>query len=101
MPFPSTGNDIELLTLVGADKWVHFVMYFTLFYTWTLENRRIKQKVGLFIMLGVGFGGLVEIIQFFGPYNRSAEWADFFADVSGILFGFFILSRRSLINSNN
>lgn len=99
IPFPSTGSNFEFLTLLGIDKWVHFIMYFTLFYTWSLENRRVEQKVRLFIALGICFGALVEMIQFIGPYHRGAEWADFFADLSGILFGFFILNQKSVLKT--
>ncbi|MEI8101543.1 MAG: hypothetical protein WCH09_08320, partial [Bacteroidota bacterium] len=44
-------------------------------------------------LLGVFIGGGIEIIQLYFTNYRSAEWGDFFADVSGLFVANFIATE--------
>ena len=94
VPFPSNGSNFHLTSKLGLDKWFHFLMYYSLFVIWAKENKRLSERVLLFIILSVTLGALVEVLQGIGPFGRSAELADFFADLSGILFGYFVSNQR-------
>lgn len=93
----NVGNE-KFFVFIGFDKWVHFILYFTLFNVWSKENQRVQEKLQLFVYLAIFFGGFVEICQALGPFNRTAEWSDFFADLSGILFGVFRLNQRQFLS---
>jgi VanZ family protein len=54
----------------------------------------------LFLIIGVLIGGGIELLQLYLTNYRSAEWGDFFADVSGLFVANFAatqyLKNRSL-----
>jgi hypothetical protein len=54
----------------------------------------------LFLIIGILIGGGIELLQFYLTNSRSAEWGDFFADVSGLFVANFAatkyLKNRSL-----
>jgi VanZ family protein len=60
----------------GWDKSNHLLAFATL--TW-LGWRAFPQRGWLVVLGLIGFGGLIEILQWFTP-DRSAEWADLAAD---------------------
>ena len=69
----------------GTDKTHHLIAYFFLAFPSGLRN---PNKRVLLIYLFIIFGGLIEMIQ---PYvNRHDDWLDFFANITGVVFGFFI-----------
>lgn len=71
-------------TLLGYDKVIHFLMFgaWSFFYG---IIRFLKENYTLFPVFITGslFGLAIEILQYFLPTNRSAEFFDFLADVSG------------------
>ena len=83
----------------GQDKIVHFFLY--MFLTMAICRDFFRQSVAFSsrkmyiwaIALPILYGGLIEILQenFFPP--RTAEWGDWFADILGVLAGYF-LSRK-------
>jgi VanZ family protein len=44
-------------------------------------------------------GAGIEFLQRIAPFHRSAELADFFADISGVLFGYFVTVQKRLRKS--
>ena len=83
----------------GMDKVIHFILYFLLalaicrdFYRQFTPFASWKMYIWA-IILPVLYGGIIEILQenFFPP--RTAEWGDWFADIAGVLCGYF-LSRK-------
>ena len=82
--------------LPGTDKIHHLVAYFFLALP---SGLRKPSKWVLFICLFIIFGGVIEMIQ---PYvNRYGEWLDFFANTTGVIFGFFvgIILNKKLLTS--
>lgn len=82
---------ISLPTFVGADKWVHGLMYAVLgaIACWDSIRMEIKGwRLGLIsIVLPIVYGGVIEVIQeqWFAP--RSGEWMDWGADCIGVIIG--------------
>lgn len=82
----------------GYDKAIHFIM----FGTWTFFFgivRFLKGKYNLLPIFAAAalFGLLIEILQYLLPVNRTAEFLDFAADVSGTgmaLLVLYILSKK-------
>ncbi len=76
-PFPSNTSNFHLTSKLGLDKWFHFLMYYSLFVIWAQENKRLSERVLLFIILSVTLGALVEVLQGIGPFGRSGSWRIF------------------------
>ncbi len=68
---------------LGWDKLNHLLAFACMTVTARLAFGRIW---GTLIVALLAYGGLIEILQSFVP-NRSAEWADWFADGLGITLG--------------
>lgn len=43
------------------------------------------------LVLGIGAGALIEILQYLMPLNRTAEWGDLFADTVGSILAVLVL----------
>lgn len=94
VPF-STFKGVPSFTL--EDKFVHLLMYFGLtciliFDYYRHKNR--KSQIYLIVICFVSpilFGGLLEIIQGLFCYTRSAEWLDWFSDITGVVLGWYFM----------
>jgi VanZ family protein len=86
-------SGLERFGWLGIDKWVHFGLYFMLCFAWSFENSNFRNSMTLFLLIGVLIGGGIELLQFYLTNNRSAEWGDFFADVSGLFVANFIATK--------
>jgi VanZ family protein len=71
----------ELTTL--NDKGQHIAIFALFAVLWRLDGIR-PLPVGL---IGVLFGGLIEILQYTLPINRSGDWIDLAADSLGVGLG--------------
>jgi VanZ family protein len=74
------------------DKIVHVGMYYLLaiFFLYALENSRPKldfRLASIVFLVGIVYGGLLEILQYLMHAGRSADWIDFMADCLGSLSG--------------
>ena len=82
---------ISLPTFVGADKWVHALMYAILGGILCWESISMKMSGWrlylITIVLPMLYGGAIEVIQeqWFAP--RSGEWMDWGADCVGVIIG--------------
>lgn len=82
------------LDVNNPDKFSHLFAYFV----WTLcltsdlwrEGFSFNRRIIWAIVFPVVFGGVIELLQayFFPP--RAGEWLDWYADFSGVLFGFVV-----------
>ena len=88
------GGQTPNVGIEGLDKIIHFIMYFTLI--WFLIQANIKQVVILklkdsAILVGlitaVAYGILMEIIQGVALDDRSFEWFDILANLTGTISG--------------
>lgn len=100
---PDVGFDF----FVPADKVVHFLMYFGLAgvasfnYIYDKKGKIIILRLVLFaILVPILYGGAIEIIQDKYIPERSGDWGDFWADISGALASipFSLWFRRYLLN---
>lgn len=80
----------------GFDKWVHAGLYFILFLIWSTESKQFHKSVVYFVLTATVVGAGIEFLQRILPFHRSAELADFFADISGVLFGYFVVAQNRL-----
>ncbi|MGL4806862.1 MAG: VanZ family protein [Bacteroidales bacterium] len=86
--------DTSIPTIPNIDKVAHFLFY--LFISTVSYFAIYKREIAIWklytgvLIFPIIFGGLIEILQkyFFPP--RSAEWADFVADILGSLAGYWL-----------
>jgi len=75
------------------DKIVHFLMYFTLAFTFMFEyyihHHKTISKVSKILILPLFYSGLMEILQLSITSYRGADWLDMLANGSGILMAYF------------
>jgi VanZ family protein len=74
-------NGIEV-PVANSDKALHFLAFYTLAFLLDFAFPRSRFGILKIIML-IGYGSLIEIVQSFLPY-RSAELADLVTDIIGI-----------------
>jgi len=95
---PSTFKGVP--TFENEDKVVHLFLYvvLTCLLIFDFRHHAGKNQPSIFsyalicIVFPVILGGAIEIIQpiYFAP--RTAEWLDWFSDISGVFTGWFIMS---------
>ena len=82
--------------VIGMDKMVHILMYATFAFLciWGyrkqfVSNGKAYQKKALLLtaLIGIGYGGLTELMQEFLVPTRTGDWFDFLADSMGTLIG--------------
>ena len=89
---------IHLPTFVGADKWVHLLMYTLLGAVATYDSIRFQLSGWrlwlVATLLPILFGGIIELVQeqWFAP--RSGEWMDWLADGIGVIIGAIMIINR-------
>ena len=75
----------KLPSVAVPDKAYHLIAYAILMFFTALRK---SNKWILFCLLFIAYSGVIELLQ---PYvNRSAEWLDFAANVTGIICGLII-----------
>jgi VanZ family protein len=99
--------DVEFEIFIPTDKIVHFLMYFGLSvvasfnYIYDKKGKIIMLKLVVFaVLIPIIYGGLIEILQAEYFTERSGDWYDFLADVSGSLatLPFSLWFRHYLLN---
>ena len=75
IPMPNTGPP-------GSDKAHHALAFAALAFPLSAVGYR---PVALVLLGAIAYGGLIEVLQ--PLVGRSAEWADFHADILGAIFG--------------
>ena len=95
-PSPAVSKKLGWTISFGFDKWVHAGLYFMLFLIWSTESKQFHKSVVYFVVTASIVGAGIELLQRIVPFHRSAELADFFADISGVLFGYFVVAQRRL-----
>ena len=67
--------------------WNDKFQYIILFILFGVLLRGANLPMNTVILAGVFLGGLIEILQYMPPLNRSADWGDFTADFVGVILG--------------
>ncbi|MBW8323406.1 MAG: VanZ family protein [Prolixibacteraceae bacterium] len=85
----------------GADKVIHFMMYFvfSILFCWALRTERHYSRLFFIVVLTIGWGVLMEFIQFSMRMGRSFSWYDISANSLGVLVGiviYVLVARNSL-----
>jgi len=94
---PSTFKDVP--TFTNEDKFVHLLMYAgltgILMFDFRQYARNRNTTITAFLIICILFpvllGGVVEIIQpiYFPP--RTADWFDWFSDITGVFVGWMVM----------
>lgn len=90
---PRPFGSVRIPLFEGADKVVHFMMFFAMAFAYHFDFRRGKKPVDearlmgwIFVSLSA-FGGLIELAQWKMRMGRSGDWYDLLADISGAVYG--------------
>lgn len=90
---PRPFGSVRIPLFEGADKVVHFMMFFTMAFAYHFDFRRGKKPVDearlmgwIFVSLSA-FGGLIELAQWKMRMGRSGDWYDLLADIAGAVYG--------------
>lgn len=91
-----------------ADKWVHMALFMGLVQLWLmpqyLRRNAVNKKAAVLVMLlAVGYGIAIEIVQGNFTANRSADPWDVLADTGGAVLGILLLPwvvRRFILPQN-
>jgi len=86
-------NDLPQIPLFpGADKIIHFMMYFifSILSCWALRVEKHYYRLFFIVVGNIGWGILMEYIQRTMHVGRSFSWYDTFANSLGVMVGIFI-----------
>lgn len=74
----------------GLDKIIHIGLFAIWSGLWTGYR---PGRPALILLIGILFGGGIEVLQEIMALGRSFEWWDLAADVAGVITGFLLRSR--------
>lgn len=90
---PRPFGSVRIPLFEGADKVVHFMMFFAMAFAYHFDFRGGKKPVDearlmgwIFVSLSA-FGGLIELAQWKMRMGRSGDWYDLLADIAGAVYG--------------
>ena len=72
---------------IQLDKVLHFCMYlpYPLLTLWAFyDGKKWRRFLLIFLLIGVGYSGAVELMQALFTDSRSAEWGDLLANTLGM-----------------
>lgn len=72
-------------------NWNDKAQHIAIFALFTLLWRLAGLKFATAAVVGIVFGALIEVLQYVLPINRSADWADLFADSIGVVLGILLV----------
>lgn len=77
------GSTLPSVGPQGVDKWAHFLGFSFWAMAWLLALDADWPSALVVLVAGALFGGTLELAQSYLPWKRSAELADWIADVAG------------------
>lgn len=102
--FPKPLGGLRVPLFDGADKVVHFLMFFAMAAAYHFDYRKRSKPVDearllgwLFIILSA-VGGFIELAQWQMHMGRSGDWYDLLADIAGAFYGLltaWLLTKRN------
>lgn len=103
---PRPFGSVRIPLFEGADKVVHFMMFFAMAFAYHFDFRRGKKPVDearlmgwIFVSLSA-FGGLIELAQWKMRMGRSGDWYDLLADIAGAVYGIILAWMISAKNKH-
>lgn len=90
----------------GADKIIHFLMYFifSLLFCWALRTEKHYFRLFFIILATIGWGMFMEYVQLVMHIGRSFSWYDVFANSLGVFVGILIyvpVTREVILNAES
>jgi VanZ family protein len=80
--------------LFQLDKLLHFVLYFVLVCSWLfvfkIQDKLTPSSIRIIILLSIGYGILIEILQAVSHTGRSYELDDIIANTIGVIGGWIL-----------
>jgi VanZ family protein len=89
----SIGNTIKI---PHKDKMVHFVFYFLFYLLWYIylkKDAKIKKMQKVLLVISIGYGILMEVLQALMPNHRTSDFNDMLANSFGAIVGFAVANR--------
>lgn len=103
---PRPFGSVRIPLFEGADKVVHFMMFFAMAFAYHFDFRRGKKPIDearlmgwIFVSLSA-FGGLIELAQWKMRMGRSGDWYDLLADIAGAVYGIILVWLISAKNKH-
>lgn len=95
---PNPVDQPSFLSFYGADKIVHFLMYFALTSAYLFDyaifkyphRTRVNKEFAL-TAVAILLGGVIEVLQLYMGLGRSMSMGDFLADAAGAILGLLFL----------
>lgn len=92
-------------TFPHIDKIVHTLFYTIISFLWGMTFlRKDSPKISnnyVLLIICIGFGILIELLQGFGGFNRSFEWEDILANSIGVFLGYIICLKILTFKPHN
>ncbi len=95
---PNPVDQPSFLSFYGADKIVHFLMYFALTSAYLFDYAILKyphrtraNKELALTTVTILLGGIIEVLQLYMGLGRSMSMGDFLADIAGAIVGLLFL----------
>jgi VanZ family protein len=86
-------DKVSFFNFPGADKLVHFGMYFMLMSVIVFEHRKNIGRINVLLLTGLiplFYGVLMEVLQKLATSTRTASFGDIIFDFAGVLFSVII-----------
>ena len=97
--FSSEGE--ERIWFPHLDKVAHFIFHFGILVLGALAINKIApkkwewtQKIIYLLIFSIGYGLLIELLQWVMPFDRSAEFWDVMANLTGALMGGLLIQKN-------
>lgn len=94
---PASSLDGSLFPMIPSfDKWVHAILYFilTIFFLYELlACRKTLRRFFILLLIPLGYGILMEILQELFTAQRSGDYMDVLANAMGIALAWFLFVR--------
>ena len=87
---PRPFGSVRIPLFEGADKVVHFMMFFAMAFAYHFDFRRGKKPVDEARLMGwifVSLSAFGELAQWKMRMGRSGDWYDLLADIAGAVYG--------------
>lgn len=81
-------SKLSFASFPGADKLVHFIIYFVFMAVVIFEHRNNIKTIGRLMLYSIFpfvFGSLMELLQAWVTSTRSGSWKDILANFAGII----------------
>lgn len=91
-------KEIPIVKIKNSDKFGHFTAYFVLCLSWLYALKyhpALRLKKYTVILLLVGYGIIIEVLQGVLTSYRQADFFDILANSSGVLLAAFLFKRVS------